>query len=72
MADERTTRAQALVDQSSETLDTELKSWLDLATAHGQGHLVRAALARRNHGSGQIVFGCNDQLGGVPAPAPAG
>lgn len=71
MADDRTARAQALVDQPRETLDTELKSWLDLATAHGQGHLVRAALALRNHGGGQIVFGFHDETH-QPEPAPPG
>lgn len=71
MADELSQRAQALVAQPAESLDTEIKSWLDLSTQHGRGHVVRAALAMRNYGGGHILFGFNDETR-LPEPAPPG
>jgi len=68
-ANHTSARAQGLVDQPSESLDTELKAWLDPAKSHAKGHLVRAALAMRNHGGGQIIIGFNDRTR-LPEPPP--
>jgi hypothetical protein len=71
VADERTSRAQALVTHPSETLDTELKNWIDPSTPHAQSILVKAVLALRNHGGGQILVGFDDTTH-QPVPTPVG
>lgn len=56
---------QALVDQRvatpAETLNVEVKNWIDPATPEGQAKIVRAALALRNRNGGEIIIGFNDK-----------
>ena len=48
-------RIQALVGNSAETLNIELKNWVDPTTAEGQSKIVRAVLALRNRDGGELV-----------------
>lgn len=40
-----------------ETLSTEFKAWLDLATPEGRANLAKASIALANHGGGAIIMG---------------
>jgi hypothetical protein len=54
---------EALVDSPSESLDVELKCWLDLDDRDAQANLAQALLALANHGGGFVVLGfsrCSD------------
>ncbi|QGZ96270.1 ATP-binding protein [Terricaulis silvestris] len=64
-------RLDELVAQPSETLNVELKSWLDLSDAHGAAKVARAALAIRNRNGGFIVIGFDDKTL-KPLPVPVG
>src|SRR5450631_4406259 len=61
--------ADLLVDPH-ETLEIELKEWLDLAanTSHG-ALLAKALIALANHGGGYVIMGFTETDQGV-APAP--
>jgi hypothetical protein len=61
MAQGDKSRAQKLVEQPSESLATEIKTWIDPDTPKGQAILVKALLALRNHGGGQLLIGINDK-----------
>jgi hypothetical protein len=51
-----------LVDYPRETLDIELKTWIDLGDKIAQAKLARHIAALANHGGGYLVFGfCDDQ-----------
>jgi hypothetical protein len=39
---------QSLVERPRETINIELKSWIDLRTAEGEQKITRAGLALRN------------------------
>lgn len=54
---------QRLIEAPTESLRTEVKRWLDLSTAHGQFHLIRACLALRNGDGGQLLIGFDDATG---------
>lgn len=51
-----------LVDYPRETVDIELKEWVDLTDRIAQAKLARHIAALANHGGGYLVFGfCDDQ-----------
>lgn len=52
-----TAQLQALVDVPHETLNIEVKRWLDLSSKADQAVLAKAAIALANHGGGFIVLG---------------
>jgi len=43
-----------------ESLDTELKSWLDLDQIHHQTRLAKELIALANHGGGRVIIGFHD------------
>ena len=45
----------------SETVQSELKSWLDLGSLEHRAKVARALLALRNRGGGRLVFGFDDK-----------
>ncbi len=51
-----------LVDNPRETLDIELKSWLDLNDNVNKANVARHIAALCNHGGGYLVFGFRDDL----------
>jgi len=51
-----------LVDSPRETLEIEMKRWLDLDDPVVRAKLARHAAALANHGGGYLVFGFNDDL----------
>ena len=57
MSDRDFSRIQALVDRPSESLSTELKRWIDPDQSEGKAKIVKAALALRNCGGGDLVIG---------------
>lgn len=60
-ADERSDLTD-LVDYPRETLDIELKEWMDLDGKVAQAKLARHIAALANHGGGYLVFGfCDDE-----------
>ena len=50
-----------LVENISESLASELKTWIDPTTPEGKAKLVRAAIALRNHNGGSIHIGYDDK-----------
>ena len=51
-----------LVDYPRETLDIELKEWVNLTDRVAQSKLAKHIAALANHGGGYLVFGfCDDQ-----------
>lgn len=52
-----------------ESMDVELKGWLDLATREHQAVLAKAAIALANHGGGLVVLG-HEQQGANVVEAP--
>ena len=52
-----------------ETLDFEVKQWLDLANVEHQGLVAKALIALENHGGGFLLFGYKE-ADGVLAPDP--
>jgi hypothetical protein len=48
---------QSLVDDPRETLNIELKCWLDLTNKDDQATLAKAVIALANHGGGYLVLG---------------
>ena len=63
-------RLQDLVASPKETLEIELKNWLDLSGNEGRAVLAQALLALANHGGGWILVGFDDS-GERASPAPA-
>lgn len=53
-------RDQALVERPTEGLSIELKRWIDPDRPEGAAKIVKAALALRNHGGGDLVIGFDD------------
>jgi hypothetical protein len=51
---------QELVDRPRESLDIEIKSWLDLNDANQRADLAKAIIAIANHGGGFIVIGFSE------------
>jgi hypothetical protein len=62
---------QSLVERPRETINIELKSWIDPKSPGGEQKIARAALALRNQNGGWLVIGFNDKTGS-PDPVPAG
>ena len=60
MSDRDFSRIQALVDRPTEGLSIELKRWIDPDRPEGAAKIVKAALALRNHGGGDLVIGFDD------------
>jgi len=59
-----------LVDYPRETLDIELKEWIDLGDKIAQAKLARHIAALANHGGGYLVFGfCDDESVAPDRPA---
>lgn len=56
-----------LVDSPRETLEVELKGWMDLSEPVVRANLARHAAALANHGGGYVVFGFKDDLTVDPA-----
>lgn len=59
-----------LVDYPRETLDIELKEWIDLGDKVAQAKLAKHIAALANHGGGYLVFGfCDDESVAPNRPA---
>ncbi|MDA5633070.1 MULTISPECIES: RNA-binding domain-containing protein [Rhizobium/Agrobacterium group] len=63
-----------LVDAPRETLNVEIKNWLDLTSKAGMAILAKAAIALANHGGGYILLGFSERPDGsfettLPAPS---
>lgn len=56
-----------LVDYPRETLDIELKEWVDLKDRVAQAKLAKHIAALANHGGGYLIFGFCDDLSRAPA-----
>jgi hypothetical protein len=54
---------QALVAYPRETLDVELKGWLDITGVPHQADLMKAILALANHGGGYVLIGYREENG---------
>jgi len=73
--DSRHERRLAILENPTETLRIECKSWLDLSDNHSKAVIAKAAMALANSGGGIIVFGVTEDnsAGGrltfVPRPA---
>jgi hypothetical protein len=50
------------VDFPRETLDVELKQWIDLTDGVAKAKIARHLAALANHGGGYLIFGFNDDL----------
>ena len=46
---------------SGETLDTEIKNWLDPANPHDQACIAKACIALYNHGGGKLILGFDNK-----------
>jgi predicted HTH transcriptional regulator len=57
--------ADLLVDPH-ETLDFEIKGWLDVSTPEHQAKLAKGIIAMANRGGGYILIGF-DEVAGLPA-----
>lgn len=57
-----TTDLADLVDNPRETLDIELKSWLELSNNVNKANIARHIAALCNHGGGYLVFGFQDDF----------
>ena len=64
--DNRRTDLSDLVDFPRETLDVELKAWVDLADRAAQAKLAKHIAALANHGGGYLVFGFLDDESVAP------
>ena len=51
-----------LIDNPRETLDVEVKSWIDFNDRFVKSKIARHIAALANHGGGYLVFGFNDNL----------
>lgn len=49
-----------MLETLSETLDTEIKGWLNPDDKADQAKIAKACIALRNHGGGQLVIGFDD------------
>lgn len=60
-------RLQSLIENPRESLDVEIKDWLDLNEREHQADLVKAVLALANHGGGYIIIGFRE-INGIYQP----
>lgn len=51
----------SLIQSPSESLNVELKRWIDPATSEGQTKIVKGCLALRNRNGGYLVIGFDDK-----------
>jgi hypothetical protein len=51
----------SLVRAPSESLNVEIKRWIDLSTAEGQAKIIKGCLALRNRNGGFFVIGFDDK-----------
>ena len=61
MIDDSHSLARSLVERPTESLSTEIKSWLDLDQKEHKATLVKALLALFNHNGGQLIIGFADK-----------
>jgi hypothetical protein len=66
---ETTRRLADLFVDLHETMDLEIKSWLDLRAPSHQAKLAKAIIAMANHGGGFVVIGFDERPGQPAAPA---
>jgi predicted HTH transcriptional regulator len=52
-----------LLRNPTETLQSEIKSWLDLGAPDDRAKIARALLSLRNRNGGQLIFGFDDKTG---------
>src|SRR5258708_16639867 len=64
-------RLDDLVTHPRESLEVELKPWLDLSDENQRANLAQAILALANHGGGFVVLGFTE-VDGHWTPAPGG
>lgn len=64
-------RLSDLLIDPRETLDFEIKGWLDLSTPDHQAKLAKAVIALANHGGGYVLIGY-EELAGLPAQPATG
>jgi hypothetical protein len=57
-------RFEDLVDYPRESLEVELKTWLDLGVEADRANVAQALLALANHGGGFVVLGLEERDGG--------
>lgn len=62
-------RISELLARPSESLNVELKTWLDPRTDEGKVKLVKAIFAIRNRNGGNLIIGINDKTR-IPNPYP--
>ena len=60
-------RISTLINRPSESLNVELKTWLDPSTDEGKAKLIKAIFAIRNRNGGYLIIGLNDTTG-LPDP----
>lgn len=53
-------RINALLAAPSESLNVEIKSWIDPASPEGKGKIAKATLALRNRNGGYLIIGLDD------------
>ena len=52
-------RIQLLIERPSESLNVEVKTWIDPDKLEGQSKILKTALALRNRNGGYLVIGFN-------------
>jgi hypothetical protein len=67
---ETTRRLADLFIDLHETMDLEIKGWLDLTTPDHQAKLAKAIIAMANHGGGYVVIGFDERPGLPATPSP--
>jgi len=69
MADISQSSIVSLLANSKESLEVEIKGWLDLSSSRDKATLAKAALALANHGGGVIILGLSEVDGGYISEA---
>ncbi len=59
---------QAILDDPIETLDIEMKEWLDLSANEHRAALAKEIIALANHGGGYVVIGYEQNSAGMLLP----
>ena len=54
-----------MVENGTESLSIEFKTWLDLNQSHGKAKLIKGLIALYNNNGGYFVIGINDKTGSV-------
>jgi len=62
---------ESLIEDPRETLEIELKDWLDLGSKSHRAKLAKELIALANHGGGHLVLGFDD-TSCTPIPRPDG